>query len=183
MVEFESKRLCIRELTADDLANTLPIYLSNQDYLQFTEGSGGEVGPYDLERWQRDWYIAQFMVGRHILCCELKDSNEPVGILDYIEENDSDGKLWLGLIIIHSSFQRQRLGSEALDHLVKYLYQKKGLSLLRANVSEHDVRGRAFLQYMGFQPIGMISKQLPAGMQKLIIYEFRSRVSNAIKTN
>ena len=173
MIEFESRRLSIRELSADDLAGTLPIYISNQDYLQITEGSEGEVGPYDLERWQRDWQIAQFMPGRHILCCTLRESQEPIGILDYLAENDADGKPWLGLIIIHASFQRQGLGSEAFTHLIKHLHQQHALPLLRATLAQQNTKGKAFLQCVGFQPRGTIAKQLPSGMQELLLYEFR----------
>lgn len=58
MIDLESERLRLREMSADDLPLGLPVYLSNPDFLQQQEGSEGEAGKYDLERWQRDWFIA-----------------------------------------------------------------------------------------------------------------------------
>ena len=49
MIELESKRLHMREITEDDLPKVLPVHLSNPEFLQLMEGSEGEAGRYDLE--------------------------------------------------------------------------------------------------------------------------------------
>ncbi len=97
MIELESDRLLIRELKADDLARVFPVHASNPDFLALTEGSGGDVGLYDLARFQRDWQIGQLMDGRHMLGAFARNGNEAVGFADYLEEHD-DGLPWLGAI-------------------------------------------------------------------------------------
>src|SRR5947209_7686081 len=137
MIELESERLRLRELTEDDLANVLPVYLSNPDVVQRMEGSEGEVGRYDLERWQRDWYIGQLMPGRHMLGCYLKADGEAVGYVDYLEEDDA-GQPFLGQLMIHKAYQRQGLGSEAFHCLLEHFRKDYGWPLLRTWVLEEN---------------------------------------------
>jgi hypothetical protein len=70
-----------REATVDDLPALLPIYLSNPAFVEQNEGSEGEIGLYDLDRWQRDWQIMKMMPGNHRLGCYLKTDLTPVGVL------------------------------------------------------------------------------------------------------
>jgi hypothetical protein len=88
MLEKMTKRLQIRESTADDLPALLPIYLSNPAFVEQNEGSEGEIGRYDLDRWQRDWHIMQMMPGNHRLGCYLKTNLTPGGFLDFLEEHE-----------------------------------------------------------------------------------------------
>jgi len=117
MLELMAERLQIREITADDLAALLPVYLSNPAFVEQNEGSEGEIGRYDLDRWQRDWHILQMMPGSHRLGCYLKMDHTPVGFLDFLEEHD-DGYPWLGTLVIQKDYQRQGLGSETFHCLV-----------------------------------------------------------------
>jgi len=172
MIELESARLRIREITADDLEIVLPVYESNPNVMQHMEGSEGEVGRYNLERWQRDWYIAQLMPGRHMLGCYLREDGEAVGFIDYLEEHD-DGKPFLGQLMIHKAYQRQGLGSEAFQCLTEHFHKDYGWPLLRTWVLEENGPGLAFLQRVGFQPIEQASGQwrLPGGLQQYIMLE------------
>ncbi|HEY6407345.1 MAG TPA: GNAT family N-acetyltransferase [Ktedonobacteraceae bacterium] len=171
MIELESDRLHIREITADDLSNVLPVHLSNPDFLQYMEGSEGEAGRYDLERWQRDWYIAQLMPGRHMLACYLKDGGEAAVFSEYLEENEDDGKPWLGVLSIHKAYQRQGLGTEALQRLFEHFRQEYSWPLIRAGVLEQNGPGLAFAQHVGFKPIRKGLKQLAGGEQQFIVLE------------
>lgn len=175
MIGLASERLVIRDIIIDDLALVLPVYLSNPHFLQSQEGSEGEAGRYDLERWQRDRYIAQLMPGRHTLGCYLKDGgkehNEAVGYSEYLEENEDDGKPWLGVLMIHKAYQRQGLGSEVFQRLVEHFRKDYGWSLLHAGVMEHNEQGLAFAHQLGFHPIKQVQKRLAGGEQQCIILE------------
>ncbi len=171
MIELESARLHLRELTVEDLSNVLPVYMSNPDVVQRMEGPEGVAGRYDLKRWQRDWHIAQLMPGRHTLGCYLKDHGEAVGYIDYLEENEEDGKPWLGQLMIHKAYQRQGLGSEVFHRLVEHFRKDYAWSLLRAGVLETNGPGLAFVQSVGFQPIKKVSQRLSGGVQQYIIFE------------
>ena len=171
MIELESTHLSLREMTEEDLLVVLPVYLSNPDFLQQQEGSEGEAGRYDLDRWQRDWQIARFMPGNHWLGCYLKPQGEAIGFIGYLEENEDDGKPWLGAITIHKKQQRQGLGSEAFYRLIDYFRNHFGWSVLRAGVLEQNTTGLAFVRHLGFQPVQDGVKQFPGGEQRFIVFE------------
>jgi RimJ/RimL family protein N-acetyltransferase len=170
MLEMGTQRLQIRESTADDLLALLPIYMSNPAFVEQNEGSEGEIGRYDLDRWQRDWYILTMMPGHHRLGCYLKAQLTPVGILDFLEEND-DGYPWLGTLVIHSAYQRQGLGSEAFQCLAKYGHEQMAWTTLRAGVKAVNEVGLAFLAHLGFQIVEERKAQFASGFQKLFIME------------
>ena len=170
MIELESERLLIREMTADDLEKVLPVYLSNPDFLQQMEGSEGEAGRYDLQRWQRDWHIAQLMPGRHTLACYLKETGEAVGYVEFLEEHD-DGAPWIGVLTIHSAHQRQGLGTEAFQRLIAHFREEYGWPLIRAGVLEGNEAGRGFAQHLGFQPIRRLTSRMSGGVQQFIVFE------------
>lgn len=171
MIELESERLQLREMAEEDLPFVLPVYLSNPDFLKQQEGSEGQAGRYDLERWQRDWSIAQMMPGRHMYGCYLKATDEAVGFIDYLEENEDDGKPWLGALTIHKAHQRQGLGSEAFYRLMDYFRHHYGWPLLRTGVLEQNAAGLAFVRHLEFQPVEEGLKQFPGGEQRFIVFE------------
>lgn len=173
MIELESERLYMREITADDVEKVLPVHLSNPDFLRQMEGSEGEAGRYDLARWQRDWQIAQMMPGRHTLACYLKDTGETgeaVGYVEYLEEHD-DGAPWIGVLTIHRAHQRQGLGTEAFRRLMEHFREAYGWSLLHAGVLENNEAGLGFARHLGFQPIGQHTSRMSGGIQPFIVFE------------
>ena len=173
MKECESTRLLIRELEAEDLEKVLPVYLSNPELVRRMEGSEGEAGRYDLERWQRDWQIAQMMPGRHTLWCELKENGAAIGYLDYLEEGE-DGYPLLGQVLIHGDYQRRGLGSEAFLRLIDYLRAQYSWSTLRAWALEENTVGKAFLHHLGFHELGQEPGRwrLPGGPHQYTILEY-----------
>jgi RimJ/RimL family protein N-acetyltransferase len=170
MIELESERLYIGEITTDDLERVLPVHLSNPEFLQQMEGSEGEAGRYDLERWQRDWQIAQMMPGRRTLACYLKDTGEAVGYVEYLEEHD-DGVPWIGVLTIHRAYQRQGLGSEVFRRLIEHFREDYGWSLIHAGVLENNEAGMAFAQHAGFRPTRQLTSRMSGGMQQYIVFE------------
>ena len=169
MVELESKRLQIRELTADDLPAVLEVYMSNTEFRQQMEGSEGEAGRYDLERFQRDWHIAQ-MMGRYTLGAYLKESGVAIGYIEYVEEDD-DGKPFLGALTIHADYQRQGLGTEAFERLAQHFREDNGWTVLHCGILAQNKSGLAFAHHLGFQPYKQLSSRLSCGMQEFVLME------------
>lgn len=171
MLEMMTKRLQIRESTADDLPALLPVYLSNPAFVEQNEGSEGEIGRYDLDRWQRDWHIMKMMPGNHRLGCYLKTDLTPVGLLDFLEEHE-DGYPWLGTLVIHSAYQRQGLGTETFQCLTTYAQQQMAWTTLHAGVKAVNEEGLAFLKYLGFQTIEERSQRFAGGFQQFLSMEY-----------
>ncbi len=173
MQEVESVRTIICELAANDLEGALPIYLSNPEFVRRQEGSEGEPGRYDLARWQRDWSIAQYMPGRHMLVAYLKDEQRtPIGLVDYLEQNDDDFP-HLGTLIIHKDYQRQGLAREIFQTLAVFFDMTYHWPILRAMIVSADAEdngpiypdasGASFLLHLGFQLV----EQMPEEWQSV----------------
>jgi RimJ/RimL family protein N-acetyltransferase len=150
-IELESARLVIREATPDDLSLLLPVYLSNPEYVAQSEGSQGEAGYFDLEMFQRDWQISRMTPGRHMLGLYLRETNEAVGLADFLEENPEDGQPWLGFLMIARAHQRQGLGTEAFTRLVEYFKNHYGWPSLRVGVRNTNTGALVFWRRLGFQ--------------------------------
>jgi RimJ/RimL family protein N-acetyltransferase len=150
----------------------LLVFLSNPDALVQTEGSDGEIGKYDLERWQRDWYIAQMMPGRHMLGCYLKPNDDAIGFAEYVEEHDRLGQPWFGAIVIRKDVQRQGLASEIMNEVIEHIAKETDALLLYSGVLEQNVVGQALAQRVGFtRSTRQASHQFPMGRQEIIVLE------------
>lgn len=134
------------------------------------EGSEGEAGRYDLQRWQRDWHVAQMMPARHTLACYLKDTGEAVGYVEFLEEHD-DGAPWIGVLTIHSAHQRQGPGTEAFRRLIEHFREEYGWSLIHVGVLEQNGAGLGFAKHLGFQPIRRLTSRLSGGIQQVVVFE------------
>lgn len=164
---FETERLVVRELSADDLEVLLGVYASNPDYLELTEGSGGEPGRYDLEMLQRDVAVAR-MAGRQLGGICLRQSGELIGVVDWMRENPLDGKAWVGLLMIRADLQRQGLASEAFAGLAVRL-RASGATEVRASVVARDSASRAFAQRLGFEPVALKAKRMASEEESLVL--------------
>ena len=156
-------------MRADELELLLDVYASNPQYLQLTEGSAGEPGHYDLGMLERDVAMAQMTPGRHIASIHLKEIDDLVGVLDWMEENPFDGMPWIGLVMIHADWQRQGLASEAIAALAEVC--SRGSSALRAAVIARNNAGRALADRLGFAAVSTEVKRLASGEENVIVLE------------
>ena len=169
---FETERLVVRELAAEDLEAVLDVYLSNPGYLELTEGSAGEAGHYDLGMLERDLAIAQSTPGRVFAGVFDRASGETVGVLDWMDENPNDGKPWLGLIMIRRERQREGLAVEAFEGLAEHL-RRRGIFVLREGVIESNEPGRALAERLGFELVERRTMKLGSGEQPILVLELR----------
>jgi len=148
MLQLESERLYLREATESDLPAFLPVYLTNRRFLSWSN-----LCEYDLAALRRDWEVVQQTPGRCLLGIYRKDSNEAVGVADFLEQNQGDGFPWLGLLIIHGSQQGQGLGREAFQCLVAHFQTDRGWVVLRLSVLRENRPALAFWRHLGFRTV------------------------------
>lgn len=148
MLEFESPRLRLREVTEADLADLLPAYLTNPQFLTWSNTPG-----YDIAALHRDWEEVQQTAIRFLLGIYRKDTDEAIGIADFLEQNPADGFPWLGLLLIHGSHQGQGLGREAYDRLAEHVQTDRGWPVLRLGVLRANRPAFAFWRWLGFRPV------------------------------
>lgn len=153
MFELDTPRLRIRNAEAENLRDLLSVYLSHPDFVRMNEGSRGEAGYYDLEMFQRDWWINRMMPGGHVLGIYLKATGEAVGQANFLEVNPEDGMPWLGLLLIAAPHQRQGLGREAFDALAEHFRATYGWPALRLGVLAPNTVALAFWRSLGFEQV------------------------------
>lgn len=149
---LETDRLIVGELEAEQLEGLLPVFQSRPEYLQMVEGTSGVPGLYDLSKLRRDWWLAQQMPGRRMCGIYVKPSQAAVGVLDFIEESNSDGHPWVGLLMIHAAHGRQGYAREALDALLDH-GRSLGWTAIRVGVLERNEAGLSFARAMRFRPV------------------------------
>jgi RimJ/RimL family protein N-acetyltransferase len=171
VIAFDTPRLHVREMTADDLPALLPVYTSHPDFVARMEGSEGEAGRYDLASWQRDWAIAGMMPERHMLGAYLLLGEIPAGTVDFVEEHERYGQPWLGALLIHQNSTRRGLGSELCRGILAHLRDAYGATMVKSGVAESNAAGLAFLRANGFRPCGQLTHRGPAGEEVFIVME------------
>lgn len=167
--QFETERLLVRELREDEIEAVFDVFASNSTYLALTSGAEGEPGRFDLDMLQRDFAVARAMPGRHMDAIYLQENGEPVGVLDWMEENPSDGAPWVGVLIVHAERHRQGIASEVFEELATRL-RARGARSVRAAVIERNAAGRRLAESLGFTPVSRTVRRL-ASEETLVIVE------------
>lgn len=164
---FETERLLVRDLVEDDLEAVFEVYASNPGYLELTSGAGGEPGLYDLEMLKRDFVVARMTPGRRMAGIFLKDSGEPVGVLDWMEEHPSDGKPWIGLLIVHADRQRLGIAAEVFEGLADRLRARR-VDRVRAAVIARNDAGNALARRLRFDQVSTTTMRMTSEEEVLV---------------
>jgi RimJ/RimL family protein N-acetyltransferase len=167
---FETARLVAAEVCEEDISELLDVYLSNPDYLELTEGSGGVAGAYDRGMLERDLAMSELTPGRHTAVLRLRDGGACVGVMDWVDENPNDGTPWLGLIMIHADHQRRELGTEAIAGLTDH-GRRAGWTRLREGVIMGNEAGMALAVAAGMREIERKPHRIAAGECELAVME------------
>ncbi|NRF94560.1 GNAT family N-acetyltransferase [Paenibacillus frigoriresistens] len=83
-------------------------------------------------------------------CCRLiKDVEETVGFILFLEKNPNDGFPWLGLLMIHANYKRKGYGKAAFRLLEKHLKEQR-CSTVRIGILKANQPAKIFWQSLGF---------------------------------
>ena len=170
MTVFETPRLTAAEVTEDDIAELLAVHLSNQAYLDLTEGSGGIAGAYDRGMLERDLMMSAMTPGRHTCVLRLRAGGACVGVLDWMDENPNDGAPWVGLVMVHAAHQRSGLAAEALRGLAEH-GREQGWTRLREGVIEGNDAGMALAHAVGMREVERKPHKIAARERDLAVME------------
>jgi RimJ/RimL family protein N-acetyltransferase len=151
----------------------LAVYRSNPAYLALTEGSDGEPGRYDRGMAERDLAVARLTPGRTFAAIVSRVDGAVVGVLDWLDENPSDGEPWLGLVMVRADRQRDGIAAEAVGGLLAHL-QARGAAAVRAGVIARNPAGLALLQGLGFRRVGTTTMRMTARETVLVLERRRA---------
>jgi RimJ/RimL family protein N-acetyltransferase len=168
MVPLETERLTLGPVKEGELAQLLEVFVSNPDYLAWTEGD-----EYDLKKLQRDWQMVEATPGRHMLGLRERETGALVGAVEYIELNEHDGHPWIGLIIVREGRKRAGLAGEAMTAVMEQL-EMSWASPVRISVIARNEPGMRLALSLGFTPYGEAEQWMAQGLERLILLECRS---------
>jgi len=167
---FETSRLTAAEVSEDDIAELLDVHLSNQAYLDLTEGSAGVAGAYDRGMLERDLAMSAITPGRHTCALRLRQRGTCVGVLDWIDENPNDGAPWIGLVMVHAGHQRSGIGADAIAGLAEH-GRTLGWTRLREGVIDGNDAGMALALALGMREVERKPHRIAAGECELAVME------------
>ncbi len=166
---FQTRRLVVAPLAADELPDALSAYASRPEHLALVEGSAAEPGRYDLAMLERDWAIAQATPGRVFAGIRLRASGELVGVLDWLDPNPADGLPWVGLVLVAAAHGRRGYAREAVEGLLAHT----GWTAVREGVIAGNEAGLALARALGFRPLERRTQTLPGGPTTVLVLERR----------
>jgi len=156
-----TERLRFDEVTEADLDDLLAIHVGNPEYAVLTESSQGEVGRYNRQMLERDWWLGTLEAARRQLIGRLDDGAAAVW-LDLLDRNPNDGHPWIGLLMVERGLQGRGLGREAAGAATDML---AGGPAVRAGVLPANRGGLAFWERLGYAEVdrrgGVIVLQAP----------------------
>ncbi|KQO31692.1 acetyltransferase [Flavobacterium sp. Leaf82] len=104
-----------------------------------------------LENAQQDIYEAKQL--RLAIC---QDQDFPaIGLIDLFEFDPKNNKAGVGIVIQKGENRNQKIGSEALELLIKYSFHNLNLHQLYANIAVGNVASIALFTKFGFEKIGI----------------------------
>ena len=118
---------------------------------------------------QRDLLIAQMTPGRRTVGMFLKDGGTAFGVLDWMTENPSDGKPWLGVAMRHSDHHHRGFATEVLEELFRRLRVDE-YAVVRAGVVARNAACLRLVQRLGFAEIAAMTVQM-ASTEDLRVFE------------
>jgi RimJ/RimL family protein N-acetyltransferase len=164
---LETDRLRLAPVPPLDLPKVLAVFKSNPHYLSWTE-----EGEYDLDALRADWDAANETEGRHMLALRDRATGEIVGVIEYLENNASDGHPWIGLIIVTADRQREGLAAEAVEAVSEHVHRNWAQPIRMAVIDENRA-GLALAISLGFTPYGEAPQLLGGKEQRLVLLQRR----------
>jgi GNAT superfamily N-acetyltransferase len=101
----------------------------------------------------------------------LREGHERIGFLEYWERAETDGKPWVGLLMIHRDYQRQGFGSEIAKGFLRWA-ESRGWPEVRVGVLEENKEALAFCRSLGFEPYAVKEKRMPSGLKNVVFMRY-----------
>jgi ribosomal protein S18 acetylase RimI-like enzyme len=132
-----------------EIAEVVDLYASNPEYCR----AAGEYAPENV---QADQVEADLRGEADTEGCEVllaRDAQgQLVGLLCLLDRHPTDGRPWIGLLLVHGSLHRKGFGRLLAD-LVEERFRNEGRDGIRLAVLENNPSALAFWSSLGWQEI------------------------------
>jgi diamine N-acetyltransferase len=152
MITLQSENIYLRALEPEDLSfiyeiendeNIWEVSNTQTPYSQFL------IKQY-LENANQDIYEAKQL--RLVIC--LNKDFKAIGLIDLFDYDPRNNRAGIGIIIKDDFNKNYGFGSQALELVIKYSFQKLNLNQLFANINAENIASVRLFTKFGFQKIG-----------------------------
>ena len=91
-------------------------------------------------------------------CFVIEVGSDTIGFIQFVEESDPTYRHAGIDIALHSDWQGQGLGPDAISALANYLIQERGHHRLTIDPAAHNTRAIKAYERVGFKPVGIMRK-------------------------
>ncbi len=152
MITLQSQNIYLRALEPEDLSFIYEI--ENDENIWEVSNTQTPYSQYlikqYLENAHQDIYEAKQL---RLVICRNKDF-KAIGLIDLFEFDPRNNRAGIGIIIKDETNRNQGVGSQALELLIKYSFQKLNLNQLFANINSENSSSIALFTKFGFIKIG-----------------------------
>ncbi|MEU1199902.1 GNAT family N-acetyltransferase [Streptomyces sp. NPDC005813] len=135
--------------TAKEIAEVVELYASNPDYCR----ASGEYDPEDIraDRVEADLREEAAVEGAEVLLAR-DEQGQPVGLLCLLDRHPTDGRPWIGMLMVHGGSRRKGIG-RLLTGLVEDRFRREGRDGIRLAVLENNPSALGFWSSLGWREI------------------------------
>ncbi len=145
---LRSRRLFLRPAEAGDV-DTLVAWFNDADFLD-TLGGRGLPSPISMKRWLEDLWAVQGKTRWYFLIC-LRDSGDPIGIVDLDSVDHVNGGAELAIGIADEGLRGQGYGTEAAQALLDLGFGELRLQRIHLDVFDFNHRAVHLYEKLGFR--------------------------------
>jgi RimJ/RimL family protein N-acetyltransferase len=167
---LETERFRLREVSAGDLDEICAVFASNPTFLALRDNAAAPSGGYDPATVKQYCEGALLDPARHLLVVTHKESGATVGLVDFIDESPADEMPWIGLVIIHRSYQRAGAGTSVVQAIAAHL-ESLSHRAVRMAVMEGNEAGLGFLRSIGCDEFASTSVSTAGEARKAVLFE------------
>lgn len=155
---LSGNRLVLKELTRADLPRALDVFTSNTAYNTLRNGAAA----YSLADLEREFDSTVSIPSGVWL--QIIGENKVIGVMHLVLSTPTDPKSWISLLLLHSDYQRQGLGREAVS-LVEAYSQEHGCTQIHHGAIAENEPALLFWGRLGYEqyrqvsgPVGLLVK-------------------------
>ncbi|MFT5756957.1 MAG: ribosomal-protein-alanine N-acetyltransferase [Alteromonadaceae bacterium] len=168
LVIAETERLIIRPLRATDTAMVLSLF-NEPDVINFVGDKGIKKSEDALHYIQSGPLAMQIKLGFSLYCCQLKGSDETVGLAGLIKRDGID-EVEVGFSML-SQYYRQGYAKESINAVINYAKSTLNINVFQAITSPENNASIKLLEGLGFNFKSKIL--LPTTENEINLFELR----------
>jgi len=136
----------IKQITKHNFKEIFEVYKANQDFFVLTQGKEATIESSigDIIDIPPNCDISQKVY------IALWAGDKAIAVLDLIERFPSEGFIWIGLLLIHSDYHGQKLGSGILEGVFTAA-KARGYKAIQLGVIESNIKAISFWERHGFE--------------------------------